>query len=351
MTTNEDLGIYVWDNLGAHDRKFIFDCNTIRLPVRTNRMRDRLRFLLLAILNGLRLNAKRDFDSIVGVYPDEFDLYAAYLLHLLTGKPLIVYMHDLYTELRKNARVYEFLKFAEDRIFSSASAVLVTNERFRDYYIRRGIKNAIVFPSCIDLDGYKMLQSSQSKEPSNKRLKIVFTGTIYGSNEDAVETFLRTTEEMNDVEVVFATPKKNMNLKVSIGFLPKKKCFELQRNADVLFLPLSFKYSSPEEIKCAFPCKILEYLAAGRPILGVVPPGSFAEELIRKYDVGIAVTEPSQKKIADAISKLKDDSVREKYSRNASKTALLFDAKIRSSSFCSLVRAILNNSVRFSTDD
>jgi glycosyltransferase involved in cell wall biosynthesis len=340
ITAREDLGIYVWDNLGAYDREYFLDCNAVRVPVRTNRLRDRVKFLFFSILSGLTLISKRHINSILAVYPDDFDLYAGYALHKLTGKPLIVYMHDLYYEVRREARLHRILELFERKIFSSASAVLVTNEKFRDYYLAKGIRNAVLLHSCIDLDRSGFVRLSQN-DVSGKRLRIVFTGTVYGSNRDAVDAFLKAAKKTDDVEVIFATPQKNTDLHVSIGFLPKKKCFELQKSADVLFLPLSFCHPSPEEMKCAFPCKVLEYLAAGKPILGVVPQGSFTEELIEKYDVGIVVTEPSEDKIVDAINRLKDEKARELYSENAFKTAKIFDAKIQARKLCSIVDTIV----------
>lgn len=346
ITAREDLGIYVWDNLGAFDPDYVLDCNAARIPVRTNRFHDRIKFLFFSILSGLFSNSKRQYDSILAVYPDEFDLLSAYILHKLTGKPLIVYMHDLYSEVRKEARLHRILESFESRVFSSASVVLVTNEKFRDYYLKRGVKNAVVLHSCIDLDKEESAFISGNQESTGKHLKIVFTGTVYGSNRDAVDAFLRASKKTDDVEVVFATPQKNTYFDVSIGFLPKKRCFELQRSADVLFLPLSFTHPSPEEMRVAFPCKVLEYLAAGKPILGVVPKGSYAEQLIEKFDLGIVVTEPSEDKIAEAIDRFKDKKTREHYSKNASNIVKLFDAKIQAKRLCYVVDAIVQDKHR-----
>jgi glycosyltransferase involved in cell wall biosynthesis len=343
LTTKEELGIHCWDNVGAYDKEYALDCNTIRLPVRTNKMRDRIMFFMLMILQGLFLNKNRNVDCLLAVYPDEFDLFGAYFLRQLTGKPLIVYMHDLLSEVKRTSRTYKVRKFIETKIFSSASAILVTNEKSKDHYSRRGIKNVMVFPSCVDLNGNHQA-ISQTNAHFRRNLRIVFTGSAYPANEDAILCFLKAAKKVSNVEIVFAVRYKEKYLeKFSVGFLPKKECWKLQRSADVLFLPLSIKSSYPEEMKCAFPIKALEYLAAGKPILAVVPAGSFMEEFIRRNEVGIVVTELSEKKIIDAIEKLKDKERREYFSKNALKAVPWFDSRTQSRRLYSIIEHVVSS--------
>jgi len=346
VTTEEQLGLYCWDNLGAYDKDFVLDCNITRLPVRTNRMHDRIKFFLLAILSGLLLNTKGFFDCILAVYPDEFDLYAGYVLSRLTRKPLVIYMHDLHSELKKRAHLYEIWKRLERRIFSSASAVLVTNEKFRDHYSERGIRNLVVLHSCIALQASKLRKLSETgpSRPYRRRLRIVFTGTVYQTNEDAILCFLEAAKKMEDIEIVFSTPsKKDYLSKVNTGFLSKKECLRLQRNADVLLLPLSFEPELREEVKCAFPCKVLEYLAAGKPILAIVPKESYMKEFIESYKVGLAITELSEEKMTNAILELTDERRREYFSGNAAKALSHFDARVQSKRLCSIIESVVQN--------
>lgn len=344
VTAKEESGIYCWDNVGAYDKEYVLDCSTLRLPVRTNRMRDRIKFFMLTILKGLFLNRKGEVDCLLAVYPDEFDLFGAYVLRQLTRKPLIIYMHDLLSEVKRRARAYKVRKFIETKIFSSASAILVTNEKSKDHYSRRGIRNVIVLPSCVYLNENDYQAISQSSARSQRNLRIVYTGSAYSANEDAILCFLEATKKVNNVEIIFAVRYKKKYLeKVSIGFLSKKECSKLQRNADVLFLPLSFKSPYPEEIRCAFPIKALEYLAAGKPILAIVPEGTFMEEFIKRNEVGIVVTELSEEKIIDAIEKLKDEERRKYFSKNALKAVPLFDARIQSRRLYSIIEHVVSS--------
>lgn len=332
---------------GDCDAKYVLDCSIIRLPGRDCGARAGLSFFFMSVLKGLLLNKRGEFDCLLAVYPYEYDLYAAYVLRKLSGKPLIIYMHDLFSEVKKDAWLYPILRFIEGRIFSSASTIIVTNERFRDHYFRRGVARVVVLPSCTDLNEENQLETSRNLSllRPDKKLRVVFTGLVYGANEDAVLCFLKAAEKVKDVVVVFATTSKKDYLKeVSIGFLPKKTCHELQRNADVLFLPLSFKSSYPEEIECAFPTKALEYLVAGRPILAIVPKGTFSEEFVRGNDIGVVVTELSEQKTIDAIERLRDIETRKFFSRNALKAAPLYDARIQASRLYTILETVVSKS-------
>jgi len=344
ITTDSDLATRV----GNYDAEYVLDCPTIRLPIRDYGLRAGIKFFFLSILKGLMLNKRGEFSCLLAVYPYEWDLYAAYILAKLTRKPLIVYMHDLFSETKKDARLYHIWCWVERRIFSSASAIIVTNERFRHYYLKRGVAKVIVLPSCVDL--YKEDQNGISQNTSTRggrKLRIVFTGMVYAANEDAILCFLNTAEKVKNIEIIFATTSRKDYLEnVNIGFVPKRECYELQRNADVLFLPLSFNCSYPEEIECAFPTKALEYLVAGKPILAIVPRGTFTEEFVKKNQIGIVVAELSRQKIAAAIEGLRNRKTREVFSQNAFRAALLYDARIQANRLHTIIQNVVLNSSR-----
>jgi serine O-acetyltransferase len=343
ITAGNELGVRCWNGLGAFDREFALCCKTFRLPVQSNELRDRIKFLVLAALKGIVLKKKEGFNCVLAVYPDDFDLFVGYFLRKLTRKPLIVYMHDLYSETRKTARLAGFYRRAEKKVFSSASAILVTNEKFKEYYLGKGTRNVIVLNSGVELRHINDTVLPPTRRFPDTKLKVVFTGSIYGTNEDAILCFLQATKRLKDVEVAFCSPSKPDYLKeVSIGFLPKKECFMLQRSSDILFLPLSITHPYQEEIRCAFPLKTLEYLAAGKPILAVVPEGSFVKEFIERYKVGIVISELSEQKIANAIEELKDEKKRRYYTENALKTSFLFDAANQSKKLYSIIESIVN---------
>jgi glycosyltransferase involved in cell wall biosynthesis len=341
ITASQELGLHCWNGLGAYDKEFVLESDIVRLPVKTTKNHDRILFFLLAVIHGLVISKKEKTNSFLAVFPNELDLFVTYLLHILTRKPYIVHMHDLYSEMRKKTRLYSVYKSLETRILSTAKAVLVTNEQFREHYVERGFTNTFLLHSCVDLQDYKPAVSSNFFAPEDQSLKIVFTGSIYPANEKALLCLTNAAKKMSNVRVVISTPKTtDLFRSESIGFLAKRECRQLQQNADVLFLPLSPNYLSKEEIQCAFPIKSLEYLAAGKPILAIVPEGCFMASFVKNHNAGIVVTELVEDKIIMAIHKLEDKNIRKTLGANSLKASFEYDAKVQSKKLLELLTAV-----------
>jgi glycosyltransferase involved in cell wall biosynthesis len=335
---------------GAYDKEYALDCTAIRLPVCTTRLIDQIIYLFLAVLSGVVLNWKEKIHSILAVYPSHFDLLAGYALHRLLKKPLIVYMHDLFSENHRNALLYNVWFYFEKLVLLSASKVLVMNAKYVEHYSGRGIHHTTVLPPSIDLAEYANLDSTRPRFGRDPRkLQIVFTGSIGGEQEEAVLALLEAAIKLDYVEVHIASPSGKRSMKeqvykyakeVNVGFLPKEECIGLQKSADVLFLPLSGPYPHREEIRVAFPCKLLEYLAAGKPILALVQRGSFVESFVSQYEIGIAVNELSVEKIKAAIDLLRSSKLREVFSKNELRTVKLFDSRTLSKQLLRIINDV-----------
>jgi glycosyltransferase involved in cell wall biosynthesis len=93
----------------------------------------------------------------------------------------------------------------------------------------------------------------------------------------------------------------------------------IQREADILFLPLAFE--SPYEpvlINTSSTSKLGEYLAARQPILVHAPKASFVSWYFRRNECGLVVDESDPAKLARGIEQiLSDESLRQKLSENA----------------------------------
>jgi glycosyltransferase involved in cell wall biosynthesis len=89
--------------------------------------------------------------------------------------------------------------------------------------------------------------------------------------------------------------------------LPTTEMPAIQRNADILFLPLAFRSKFPEVIKTSAPGKIGEYLASKKPILVHAPKDSFVSWYFRKHDCGLVVDQDNPQLLAKAIERLLED--------------------------------------------
>lgn len=343
MTSKKEVFI----NAGVYDKDYELSCPTIRLPAMSGSRPDQWFFLLISIIKGLSLIKKEKFDCILAVSPPFNILISAFLLKKLTRTPFVIHMHDLFSETKRGSITHGLWTKIENRIFYSASKIIIMNEYYRTLYLRRGFNNTVIIPPSIDLTNYRGSEGTITLPGiSKKKLTIVYTGSVYGYQKDAVFAFLKAAKSFTDIDVLFATGYLEDSVKgrlkeVNIGFLPKKKCITLQKSADILFLPLSHGASNSEEEKVAIPSKILEYLAAGKPILAVVPKGSFVESFIREHKVGLVVNDLSEEKIIAAITELKDKETRSRFSKNSIKTAELFNAEIWSNKIYSLISEVI----------
>jgi glycosyltransferase involved in cell wall biosynthesis len=94
--------------------------------------------------------------------------------------------------------------------------------------------------------------------------------------------------------------------------------FEVQRRADILFLPLAFDSPISNVIRTSSPGKMGEYLASGRPILVHVMADSFVSWYFREYECGMVVDHRNPAMLAGAIRRIIDDvELRQKIGQNA----------------------------------
>jgi glycosyltransferase involved in cell wall biosynthesis len=119
---------------------------------------------------------------------------------------------------------------------------------------------------------------------------------------------------------------------------------KVQREADILFLPLAFNSPIPETVKTSAPGKMGEYLASGRPILAHAPADSFVSWYFRERECGVVVDCSDPLILKHAIERILDDSdLRQRVSRNARICAQSdFSLKVVQTQFLTF----LNNEVR-----
>jgi glycosyltransferase involved in cell wall biosynthesis len=86
-----------------------------------------------------------------------------------------------------------------------------------------------------------------------------------------------------------------------IPYAPRSESLRLQRDSEALLLLVP---DAGGRGKGVLSGKVFEYLAAGRPILAVVPPDGAAAELIRKTDAGIVVAPGDVEGIRGALESL-----------------------------------------------
>lgn len=278
-------------------------------------------------------------------------LFATYLLHRITRKPFFLYFYDLYYG-NKFPFIYRVLaKFLEPKLFRKAEQIFVMSEALRDYYQERYKRNISVIHNSVLVE--KAREISLPKQ--TKMHKIVYTGSVYWAQADAIRNLIKAVEEIKDIDIQFYlyTPHDEQYLKKQ-GFLKSEKIVfaegkpsvmvEIQKTADILFVPLSFHDEYSFLINTSSPGKMAEYFVSGRPILIHAPQESYIAGYAKKHNFAIVVDEENIGKLKNAIKELiTNEKLVQELTTNALKIAFLnHDAKKNSDFFQSFFQKILH---------
>jgi len=283
------------------------------------------------VRRGKKIIQKENIELLLGYSDYGPALFSTYLLHKITKRPFFLYFYDLYYG-NKFPFVYNLLaKFLEPKLFKKAEKIFVMSEALRDYYQEKYKRNDIaVIYNSIFIEKPKPQSILNYQEP----YKIVYTGSIYWAQADAIKNLVRAVEEIKEMNVQFYlyTPHHKKFLNSQGIFESEKVIFakglpsempEIQKSADILFVPLSFKTKYLLLINTSSPGKTYEYLTSERPILIHAPKGSYIAEYAKKHNFALVVDEENIEKLKEAIiSLILDEELVKKLVNNAWQTAI-----------------------------
>ncbi|MBW3608346.1 MAG: glycosyltransferase [Actinobacteria bacterium] len=272
--------------------------------------------------------ARREQCRAILVFTGDFhDLPAAYLASRLLRLRLYVYMCDYYSHREAYEPARRRLSPHLERIVvRGATRVICGTDTLADALADRyGVAPAVIHHPA-DLSLYALADRPHRAPAPHTR--IVYTGTIYEAQLDAVQNLLAALDRLSarsaalhvyggQLEEELRTRGLDGRLAVH-GHASAQEIAAVQEGADILFLPLAFRSQYPEVIRTSAPMKFGEYLAAGGPILVHAPPDAFVSQYCRRHDCAIVVDEPDPSRVAEAIEALCDDAaLRARLIRNA----------------------------------
>jgi glycosyltransferase involved in cell wall biosynthesis len=164
-------------------------------------------------------------------------------------------------------------------------------------------------------------------------VNMVYTGAIYHVNFDAFRVLIYAIDRLEELDITLqlytAQPKEFIEAEGICGrnvelhqHFPPSEINIAQINADILFIPFSFKKEMKMIVKTSAPGKFADYLASGRPIFAVVPEESFVDRYLKKYQCGVSINSVNPERVADELKRLIEDiSLRQNISENAVKRA------------------------------
>jgi glycosyltransferase involved in cell wall biosynthesis len=201
----------------------------------------------------------------------------------------------------------------------NAKKIIVTNRGTLDFYVKvygEEIRKKItIIHNSSFAKPYLNLHTDYRPKPP---YSIVFTGNIYWAQSKSVKNLIQAIKEINDLDIYLKiycpNPKAYLNKigitenkKVEILIAQPEKMPEIQTQADILFLPLSWHKKGRKIIDTATPGKLADYLISNRPILIYAPSSAFLVKYAKENNFAAIVDEENKEKLKIAIKKLLTD--------------------------------------------
>jgi len=268
-----------------------------------------------AVIQGWLAIRRHGCSAILATFPDECSLLTGYILHRVTGLPLLAYFCDLYMEDRPGdgweARLSRWL---QPRVFRSASRVMAVNQGMADYYGERYGADVLTLPTCINQPIPEYVEPPAPGKP----YRIAYSGNINATRMDSIQALVKAVGSDTDYAIHYYTPHSRQFLERN-GLWSENTIIEFHEDesalvrelakCDILFLPLTFGIAehSRDQLATCFGIKAYEYFLARRPVLVHCPEEYFLARFFRERSCGLVVSDPSPRALAAGIMKLRTD--------------------------------------------
>ncbi|MBW8049761.1 MAG: glycosyltransferase family 4 protein [Cytophagales bacterium] len=302
--------------------EFYYCPTSISLKGRGKRFFVLIRWLLFPILlfRMYKIVKKESCRVILAVFPDEYYLFAAYLVAKQKKIDLYTYFHNTYLENRNGFISTKFAKWLQPRVFSLSKVVFVISQGMKNYYENK-YKRIRFEPLLHTFDKYL---SDKYKEPfietSKKNIKLVLVGNFNQSNVEATTRLLKAIEKNNSykVSIYTAVPKWLLNIRgvksknlIYKGFIDDDKLLSELQYYDIMLLTHGFSgLYGDVEYQTIFPTRTIPFLISGKPIFAHSPKESFLNQFLRKYDCAEIVDQPDEEVIVETLDRLVDSPQR-----------------------------------------
>lgn len=186
----------------------------------------------------------------------------------------------------------------ERNIVFAADRVLVISEPMRQQFLRRYPElppaHVITLPNGFDPADFELVKPAAR----DSRFTLVYAGSLYGSR--TARPFLTALRQLLDDQTIprdmlcvrfvgspgyetaqLVTEWALNDVVELVGYLPHTESIAQQLSADALLLIIAGGANS----EAVFTAKIFEYLAAAKPILALIPPGTAADLLTEAFGV------------------------------------------------------------------
>jgi colanic acid biosynthesis glycosyl transferase WcaI len=250
----------------------------------------------------------------------------AFVARRLRAAKVLLNVQDIHPDLAmesgilKNPAGVRFGKALEKWVYGLADRIVVISDGFKDNLLAKGVpgRKMEVIPNWVDTDFLRPLPKDNPisrKFGFDNKFVLMFSGTISISSNLALERILDAAVILapeRDILVVLAGEglKKDalqaraaalgLSNVVFLPFQPYGDLPSLLASADALLVPLDSGKS-----RWSVPSKLYNFMAAGRPVLGLAAPGSEVASILRDRECGLSVSPENATEIAEAVRSLK----------------------------------------------
>lgn len=230
-----------------------------------------------------KLSPREETEAIVGVFQNVCFLLAAWRLAKKWKKPFFPYYMDTWGETRSRRLDRKIASFCEPRIFRDAKKILMLSDPLMGYYQGKYpdvAEKMVCIPHCLPPDWEEIRNRPIQKQwKKADELLIVYTGQVYGPTADPIANLVQALPLIEDLNprVIISSPDSVEQLtrfgipksdRVELIHLDSQdEVYDLQKQADILFNPVSFKNRDHVQVQTLFPTKTIEYLVTGKPML------------------------------------------------------------------------------------
>lgn len=290
------------------------------------RIKNLINWLLLPAVGiyAAHLIRRKNARAVLTVSQEQFFLAAA-LAARLTGRPLVLFVHDDWAGHAERIRKPLWrLHRPLFRLVARSAARVYAVSPFMQELLREecGVASELQMPAN-EFAAETAAPPPDATPDRDRPVRIVYAGSGTNAMHDAREVLIRLVQSdpavygfQRPLELHLFGKETQEHAErfgwvhprvVLRGWATQEQLRTELRQADLLFLPFSFGAEERYATTRAFPSKTADYLAAERPILIFGPPDSTIVRYAREWGFAEVVDEDSPEALARGIARVVND--------------------------------------------
>lgn len=276
-------------------------------------------FMFSSVWTALRV---RDVDLVMGTTPPIFQAASAWFVALISHKPFLLEVRDLWPEFAvsmgvlTNPIIIGLARWLEKFLYARATRILVNSPAYKTYLLEKGIpeKKITFIPYGTDVDMFNPAidgTAVRKKYGVEDKFVALYAGAMGQAND--IYTILRAADRLRDEPgirfIFFGDGKERGNIEkeaqsqnlpnvIFAGVHPKKEMPFVLASSDVCLAILQ----NVAMFRTTYPNKVFDYMAAGRPTVLVID--GVIREVVENSRGGVFVEPGDDAQLASTILEL-----------------------------------------------